>query len=69
MAKSQGSVRKIHIKWVKSMNGAKEAHKRTVKALGFTRLQSEVVKDATPQILGMVKSIRHLVKVTEVAAS
>jgi large subunit ribosomal protein L30 len=59
--------RKIHIKWVKSLSGAKEPHRRTIKALGLTKLQSEVVKEATPQILGMVKAVRHLVRVTEVA--
>ena len=60
---------KIHIKWIKSMNGMKIEQKRTIKALGFTKLQSEVIKEATPQILGMVKHVRHLVKVTEVVAS
>jgi large subunit ribosomal protein L30 len=68
MAESK-PVKKIHIKWVKSLSGAKEPHRRTIKALGFTKLQSEVVKEATPQILGMVHSVRHLVKVTEVVSS
>ncbi len=58
---------KIKVKWVKSANGAILRHKRTIKALGFTRLQSEVVKEATPQVLGMVNSVRHLVVVTEVS--
>lgn len=65
MANSE-SVKKIHIKWVKSMNGAKEPQRRTIKALGLRKLQSEVVKEATPQVLGMVQSVRHLVCVTEV---
>jgi large subunit ribosomal protein L30 len=69
MPTKKDKVGRIHIKWVKSASGAKIEHKRTIKALGFTKLQSEVTKDATPQILGMVKHVRHLVKVTEVAAS
>jgi len=61
------TVKKINVKWVKSANSAKEPHVRTIKALGLRKLQDEVVKEATPQILGMVQSVSHLVKVTEVA--
>ena len=61
------TAKKIHVKWVKSAIGAKPQHKKTIKALGFRRLQGEVTKVATPQVLGMVNSVRHLVQVTEVA--
>jgi large subunit ribosomal protein L30 len=57
----------VRIKWIKSANGAKEPQKRTIKALGFRRLQSEVVHKASPQILGMVNAVRHLVKVMEIS--
>ncbi len=67
MTEKNEGIKKIKVKWVKSANGAKLPHKRTIKALGFRRLQSEVVKEATPQILGMVNSVRHLVEVTEVS--
>ena len=60
-------LKKVKVKWVKSANGSKIAHKRTIKALGFARLQSEVVKEATPQVLGMINSVRHLVTVQEVS--
>ena len=69
MSKSVETARKIRVKWVKSSNGAKLPHKRTIKALGLRRLQGEVVKEATPAILGMVQSVRHLVEVTEVSES
>ena len=59
--------KQIRVRWVRSSNGSKEPHKRTIKALGLHRLQGEVVKTATPQILGMVTSVRHLVEVTEVS--
>lgn len=67
MTTTDGEIKKIRVKWVKSTNGSKEPHKRTIKALGFRRLQSEVVKDVSPQVLGMINSVRHLVKVTEVS--
>ena len=58
--------KQIRVTWVRSSNGSKEPHKRTIKALGLHRLHDEVVKTATPQILGMVNAVRHLVVVTEV---
>jgi len=64
-----GEVRKIRVKWVKSLCGAKAPHRRTIAALGLRRLQDEVVKDATPPVLGMVQSVRHLVEVSEVSQS
>jgi len=62
-------VKRIRIKWVKSLSGAKLMHRRTIRALGLRKLQSEVVQDASPQILGMVRGVRHLVIVTEVVSS
>ncbi|MFP4379803.1 MAG: 50S ribosomal protein L30 [Candidatus Sumerlaeia bacterium] len=59
------SKKTIRIKWVKSINGAKEPHRRTIRALGFHRMEEELEKEATPQILGMVNSVSHLVKVME----
>ncbi|MBN1868266.1 50S ribosomal protein L30 [Candidatus Sumerlaeota bacterium] len=69
MTKREKQPKKIRIKWVKSDVGAKEPHKRTIRALGFKRLQGEVVQVATPQVLGMVQSVRHMVEVSEVSGS
>jgi len=43
-----------------------EKHKRTIRALGLGRPNYSVVKKDSPQIRGMIDSIRHLVKVEEV---
>lgn len=40
--------------------------KRTLKALGLRKMHSSVEVEATPQILGMVRAVSHLVKVEEV---
>lgn len=40
--------------------------KRTLKALGLRKMHSSVEVEATPQILGMVRAVFHLVKVEEV---
>lgn len=43
-----------------------ERQKRTLQALGLRRMLQSVEVEATPQILGMVKAVNHLVKVEEV---
>jgi large subunit ribosomal protein L30 len=57
---------KIRITQVKSKNGKPERQKRTLEALGITKLNHSVEHEATPQILGMVEKIRHLVKVENI---
>ena len=52
---------KIKIKWVKSAIGFADRQKRTLKALGLTKLQSTVEHEDTPHIRGMVEHVRHLV--------
>ena len=52
---------KIRAKWVKSAICFPERQKRTIKALGFKKLTSEVEHDDTPQIRGMIEHVRHLV--------
>ena len=52
---------KIKAKWVKSAIGFPEMQKRTIKALGFRKLNSEVEHDDTPQVRGMIEHVRHLV--------
>ncbi len=56
---------KIKIKLVKSIIGQSKTSKRTVEALGFKKLNQIIEKEATPQIIGMVNSVEHLVKVIE----
>ena len=57
---------KIKITQFKSAIDRTDRQKRTIKALGITRLNAPVTKEGTPQILGMVKKVSHLVKMEEV---
>ncbi len=57
---------KIKITQVKSGIDRMERQKRTLKALGLRRMHHTVEVEATPQILGMVKTVHHLVKVEEI---
>lgn len=56
---------KILVTWVKSGIGYKEDQKRTLKALGFRRLNGSVIHDDSAAIRGMINKVRHLVKVEE----
>ncbi|MBL7883700.1 MAG: 50S ribosomal protein L30 [Bacteroidia bacterium] len=55
----------IKIKQIKSGIDRPERQKRTLRALGFTKLNQTLEKEATPQILGMVKKVEHLVIVVK----
>lgn len=57
---------KIKITQVKSGIDRSERQKRTLVALGLRRMLNSVEVEATPQILGMVEKVHHLVKVEEV---
>ena len=43
-----------------------ERQKRTITALGIKRMNRPIEVVATPQILGMIAKINHLVKVEEI---
>jgi large subunit ribosomal protein L30 len=63
---SKAKVRQIRVCLVRSPIGARPNQRRTVRALGLRRLNSAVVRAATPTILGMVRTVSHLVRVEEV---
>lgn len=54
---------KVTVTQVKSIINRPERQKNTVKALGLRRINHSVEHEATPQILGMIEKIKHLVKV------
>jgi large subunit ribosomal protein L30 len=58
-------VAKLCITWIKSGIGYEKDQKRTLKALGFHRLNQSVIRDDSMAIRGMINKVRHLVKVEE----
>lgn len=58
----------IKITLVKSVIDRPETAKRTVAALGLKKMNASVEVAATPQILGMVRRVVHLLKVEDVLA-
>jgi len=59
-------MKKISIRLVRSPIGSKPACRRTVPALGLRRLGAANEMTATPAVLGMVRTVSHLVVVEEV---
>jgi large subunit ribosomal protein L30 len=57
---------KIRITQIKSKNRKPERQKRTLAALGIRKMHHSVEHEATPQIMGMVEKVRHLVKIEEI---
>lgn len=60
-------MKKIKITLVKSPIDRPERQKLTVQALGLNKTNSSREVEATPQILGMIRKVNHLVKVEDVA--
>lgn len=56
---------KIRITQVKSQIKRPKVQKLTLEALGLKKLNQTVELEATPQVLGMVNKVNHLVKVEE----
>ena len=60
-------MKKLKITLVKSFIDRSERQKLTVKALGLNKTNSTKEVEATPQILGMIRKVTHLLKVEELA--
>jgi large subunit ribosomal protein L30 len=65
MAKGS-EVGKIKITLIKSVIASNDDVRATVKSLGLGKLHSSAVQAATPDILGKVRRVQHLVAVEEV---
>ena len=59
-------MKKLRIKLVKSGIKRPEVQKRTLVALGLNKLNKNVEVQGTPQILGMIAKVNHLVTVEEI---
>jgi large subunit ribosomal protein L30 len=59
-------MKKLKITLIKSPIDRPERQKLTVQALGLNKTNSTKEVEATPQILGMIRKVTHLLKVEEV---
>ena len=56
---------KLRITWIKSGIGYTQDQKRTLKALGFHRLNQSVTQEDRPSVRGMLNKVKHLIRVEE----
>jgi large subunit ribosomal protein L30 len=54
---------KIKVTQTRSRIGSSKRQKRTLDALGLTRMNKTVEVEATPQIMGMINKVIHMVKI------
>ena len=60
---------KIKITSVISTIGLPQNQRRIVKALGFRKLNQNVIHESSPTINGMVHKVKHLVSIEDIAAT
>ncbi|MBU5678110.1 50S ribosomal protein L30 [Alkaliphilus sp. MSJ-5] len=57
---------KVSIKLIRSVIGTKPNQRKTVEALGLNKIGQTTEKEVTPQIRGMIETVKHLVEVKEI---
>lgn len=57
---------RIKVTLVKSTIGSDKTQKATVEALGLRKMHQSAEHENTPNILGMINKVQHLVKVEEI---
>ncbi len=58
-------MRKLKVTQVKSVIDRSKKQKDTMIALGLKKMNQTVVKEVTPQIVGMLTKVKHLVNIEE----
>ena len=58
-------MRKLKVTQVKSVIDRSKKQKDTMFALGLKKMNQSLVKEASPQIVGMLTKVKHLVNIEE----
>jgi large subunit ribosomal protein L30 len=58
-------VPKLRITQTRSVIGQTAKHRGTLRALGLGRIGRSVEREESPQVAGMLRKVRHLVRVEE----
>ncbi|HBG71263.1 MAG: 50S ribosomal protein L30 [Bacteroidetes bacterium GWF2_43_63] len=59
-------MKKVRITLIQSLIDRPAIQRKNIQALGLGKMHSSVEHTATPQILGMIRKVNHLVKVEEI---
>ncbi|MGR6837446.1 50S ribosomal protein L30 [Syntrophomonas erecta] len=58
--------KQLKITWSKSFIGCPETQRKTIRSLGFRKMQQTLLKEDTPQLRGQLNKVSHLVTVEEI---
>ncbi|MCB1191018.1 MAG: 50S ribosomal protein L30 [Leptospiraceae bacterium] len=56
----------IKVTQIKSQIGAIPRHRKTLQALGLKKIGSERIHKDSPQLKGMLRAVRHLIKFEQI---
>ena len=56
----------LKVTQLKSTIGTKRNHRESLRTLGLRKIRQSVVREDTPQVRGLIHTVRHLVTVEEV---
>lgn len=56
----------LKITQTKGLVGTKKNHRDTIRTLGLKKIHQSVVREDTPAVRGMIRTVAHLVTVEEV---
>ena len=60
------TVSKLRITQTRSQIGETQRHRGTLRALGLGRIGKSTEREDSPETLGMLRKVRHLVKIEDV---
>jgi large subunit ribosomal protein L30 len=56
----------LKVTQVRSTIGTKRNHRASLRTLGLRKIRQSVVRDDSPQVRGLIHTVRHLVTVEEI---
>jgi len=56
----------LKVTQVRSVIGTKRNHRESLRTLGLHKIRQSVVRDDSPQVRGLIHTVRHLVTVEEI---
>ncbi|HEU0088527.1 MAG TPA: 50S ribosomal protein L30 [Pseudonocardiaceae bacterium] len=59
----------LRVTQIRSTIGSQRNQRETLRSLGLRKIRQSVDREDTPQVRGMIATVRHLVTVEEVEAS
>jgi large subunit ribosomal protein L30 len=60
------SEKKLRVTQKKSKNGRLIKHKKCLRGLGITKINSSVIVSETPEILGLINKVSYMLTVEEI---